>query len=176
MHIETDKLILRPIKIGDAEEIFRLASNPEVSRYLTWDTHTVIDDTLGFIRVSRRLNRRRKLPIVFSVFLKDTNQLIGVKSFNRMDLRKRDAEVGTWLGREYWGQGYSTEINTAFIRYGFIQFGLKNIRFCAHVENSASWQVAEKLGFVYLCEVNVSKFGRMKVYNLTREAWNENGK
>lgn len=174
MTIGTDRLILRPVQIGDAEAIFRLASDPEVSRYLTWDAHKTIEDTLDFVRSSIKKNRQRKLPIIFAVFIQATNELIGIKSFVKMDLRKREAEVGTWLGKAHWGKGYSTEINMSFMMYGFQWFKLELIRFAAQVNNSASWRVAEKLGFAYLGETRAPKLGRIKNYYMSRDMWRTN--
>ena len=169
--IETKRLLLRPIQLEDAEELFELASVAEVSKYLIWETHKTIEDTLWFVRDSIKKNRRRKFPIVFLVVLKATGKIIGVKSFTRMDLRKKSAEVGTWLGKPYWGKGFSTEINLAFIRYGFEKFGLKCIIFCASTANIASWKVAEKLQFEFICEKIDKEVGKLKCYTLTRERW-----
>jgi len=172
MHtIETDRLLLRPIQLQDADELFELASEPEVSRYLTWNTHKTIKETREFIRDSVRKNRRRKYPVIFTVVLKDTSKVIGVKSLLKIDLRKRTAEVGTWLGQPFWGKGFSTEINRIFIRYGFEKFGLKCIVFCASVDNKASWNVAEKLKFEFVCEKPCEELGRIKCYTMTRERW-----
>jgi RimJ/RimL family protein N-acetyltransferase len=48
--LETDRLILRKITLGDAEAVFDYASDPEVTRYVIWDTHRTIEDSETFLR------------------------------------------------------------------------------------------------------------------------------
>ncbi|MFE4074398.1 GNAT family N-acetyltransferase [Peribacillus sp. YIM B13477] len=47
--IETERLTLRNITLDDAEDIYLGASNEEVTRYVTWDTHSSSSDTIKFI-------------------------------------------------------------------------------------------------------------------------------
>lgn len=45
-NIETKRLLLRRFKIEDAEDMYNnWASDPEVTRYLTWPTHSSVDVT-----------------------------------------------------------------------------------------------------------------------------------
>ena len=48
--IETERLLLRPITMKDAPDIFSYASDPEVTRYVRFVTHKSIKDTHAFIR------------------------------------------------------------------------------------------------------------------------------
>jgi RimJ/RimL family protein N-acetyltransferase len=47
--IQTARLILRPFVRGDAVDVFAYASNPNVSRYTTWQTHRTLADSEAFI-------------------------------------------------------------------------------------------------------------------------------
>ena len=50
--LETERLILRPFEKEDAEAIFYgWASDPEVTRYLTWDTHESIEMTRALLEM-----------------------------------------------------------------------------------------------------------------------------
>ena len=77
---------------------------------------------------------------------KESPQLIGtvglaISSFDHQ------AEIGYWVGRDYWGQGFCTEAVSAVIDYGFETLGLHRI-FAQHIaRNSASARVLEKTGF-----------------------------
>ena len=56
--LETADLILRPVRMGDAKDIFSYASDPEVARYVMWEPHKSIADTREYIRYVRSLYRR----------------------------------------------------------------------------------------------------------------------
>ena len=47
--LETDRLILRKMKSDDAEAVFAYASDPEVTRYVIWETHRSIEDSEAFL-------------------------------------------------------------------------------------------------------------------------------
>jgi [ribosomal protein S5]-alanine N-acetyltransferase len=48
--LETERLLLRKMRLGDAEAMFAHATDPEVTRYGLWDTHRSIEDSEGFLR------------------------------------------------------------------------------------------------------------------------------
>ena len=48
LRIETERLVLRVPRVEDAQAIFEYASDPVVTRYLSWRTHTSVADTIAF--------------------------------------------------------------------------------------------------------------------------------
>ncbi|MBC7754534.1 MAG: GNAT family N-acetyltransferase [Moraxellaceae bacterium] len=48
--LQTDRLILRPLKIEDAQSIFEYAKNPQVSKYTLWEVHQTVADSLDDIQ------------------------------------------------------------------------------------------------------------------------------
>ncbi|MEB3268689.1 MAG: GNAT family N-acetyltransferase [Leptolyngbya sp.] len=59
------------------------------------------------------------------------------------------AELGYWIGRPFWGQGYCTEAARAVIAYGFDTLGLNRIQATHFADNPASGRVMEKIGMTY---------------------------
>jgi 8-oxo-dGTP diphosphatase len=57
-----------------------------------------------------------------------------------------EAELGYWLGREFWGYGYATEAVRRLIDHAFSALGLKRILASAVPTNEASHRVLEKNG------------------------------
>lgn len=49
--LETERLILRKITLDDVEDMYSYCSNEEVSKYVTWDTHQALDDTINFVNL-----------------------------------------------------------------------------------------------------------------------------
>ncbi|MET0407664.1 MAG: GNAT family N-acetyltransferase [Hyphomicrobium sp.] len=74
-------------------------------------------------------------------------ELIGISGFTLDD--NGDAELGYWIGKPYWGQGYATEAARAVMSYGFAKSGVRRF-VCKHLTgNDASAGVLRKLGFRY---------------------------
>jgi ribosomal-protein-alanine N-acetyltransferase len=74
-----------------------------------------------------------------------TGQIIGHAGLQRLD-GTDDVELGYYLGRPAWGQGYATEAARACLAYGFETCGLPRVVAVVRTENRASRHVLEKLG------------------------------
>ena len=47
--LETERLILRPMRVSDAADMFEYAKNPDVTRYLLWRPHPNIEHTRSYL-------------------------------------------------------------------------------------------------------------------------------
>ncbi|MBI4520162.1 MAG: GNAT family N-acetyltransferase [Gemmatimonadetes bacterium] len=72
------------------------------------------------------------------------------------DVHRRSAEVGFWLGEEYWGRGIMTEAVIAVTAHAFTHFDLCRMFACVFESNPASARVLEKAG--YVCEGRMRRF------------------
>lgn len=141
--LETNRLILRPFNINDAEDIFTMwASDDEVTKYLTWNSHKTIEDTYRILNIwldqyekPERLN--------FAVVLKEENTLIG--GIDVVGYLDSIPVIGYVLSRKYWNNGYMTEACKCLLNYLF-SLGYKQIRIDAAVDNVGSNKVIQKCG------------------------------
>lgn len=86
--------------------------------------------------------------VVFALVNRSSHQLVGTVGL-MIEKRFHRAELGYWVGKPFWGQGYATEASFAVIHYGFKEVGLNRI-FATHMtRNPASGRVMEKLGMQY---------------------------
>lgn len=94
--------------------------------------------------------------------MKATGQIIGMISLMNVSEKNRNAEIGYWLGKKYWGKGYATEAVSLILRYGFKE--LKLFRIWARVfhPNLTSIRLLEKVGFTLEGRLrnNIKKSGR----------------
>ena len=144
--LETERLLLRKPKIEDVEPMFNnWASDPEVTKYLTWPPHENIEVTK---RVVDNWLKEEKDPktIRFIITLKDNDAPIG--SIDVVGYIDDNPEIGYCLARKYWNQGLMTEACKALIKYLF-NIGFKRIFIKAMVENIGSNKVIEKCGFKF---------------------------
>ena len=147
-NIETERLLLRPLRPGDAQPLFELFADWEVIRWLgmpPWPY--AIDDAHEFIS---QQSEQDLTKTTFALMLADA--LIG-----GIDVRMNPPShsqsgpgpnLGYWLGRRYWGCGYMTEAAKGFVAHVF-KSGLGDVIYSgAFADNAASLRVQEKLGFV----------------------------
>lgn len=97
---------------------------------------------------------------------------IGV--FQGADVYRRSAEIGYWLGRDYWGQGVMTEAVRRMCREAFAAWDIVRIHAEVFAPNLASQAVLEKAGFIFegTKRSSVYKGGQVldsRVYALLRE-------
>ena len=74
--LETPRLIIRPAKMRDAEDVFRYASDPEVARYVLWTPHRTPADSRSFIRSLQRQYRASQ-PSSCLCVLRETGAAVG---------------------------------------------------------------------------------------------------
>lgn len=146
--LETQRLLLRPMRMSDARDLFAYASDPLVSRYVLWDTHKTLWQSRQFLRQARR-QYRKGLPASFAIALRDSGRMIGTIGFMWVNPEHGSAEVGYSLNRDYWNQGLTTEALRAVVAFGFDVLQLHRIEAQHDTENPASGRVMAHVGMRY---------------------------
>lgn len=176
MILETTRLILRPWEAGDAEELFRYASSPDVGPIAGWPPHTSVENSREIIRGVL------SVPETYSIIWKESGTpigSIGLKTGAATDLTEEEdeCELGYWLGVPYWGRGIMPEAAQEILRHAFEDIGMKKV-WCGYYDgNEKSRRVQEKCGFQYewtTPDVEVPLLGEVRighVNSMTREAW-----
>ena len=155
----TERLILRHFREGDAEAMFlNWASDPEVTKYVTWNTHPNVEVTKSIVNiwVSEYEN---PYTVRFAITIKATGELIG--SIDVVHIVDGVPEIGYCSSRKHWNKGYMTEACTAMIDYLF-ELGYKELFIEAMVDNIGSNRVIQKCGFVFtgIKELDVTDTGK----------------
>jgi ribosomal-protein-alanine N-acetyltransferase len=177
--IETERLVLRPLTAQDSEAIYRIFSNPEVTRHLELTPLEVVEEGRALIEYFDSMFDRRT-GARWGIESKADGSLIGTCGFHSAELRHMLAELSYDLGREHWGQGLVPEAARALLRHGFVTMGLNRIQ--AHVlpDAAPSAKVLEKLGFQREGVLRESgywkgRFWDRVAYSLLRREWQEGG-
>ena len=172
--IETERLILRRIRNSDAYAVFtNYASDPEVTRYLTWPTHPDVLTSETVVRSWVREYERDDF-YQWAIVPRDTGEVIGTISVVRMDEKTETAEIGYCMGRKWWRQGIMTEALKAVTEYMFDRVGVNRVEARHDTHNPASGRVMRKAGLRY--EGTLRAAGRnnsgicdLAVYGILRE-------
>lgn len=170
--IETERLILRPFTLDDAEGSWRLSQDEEVMKFLGGiDTGTV----------EEHREMLKKAPIGdyekygfgrFAMIDKITQEYIGftgLKYIEELD----EVDLGYRISSKYWRKGYSYEAALPSLDFGFNELGLERIIALANPDNVASTGLMKKLGFVYEKDVRIYDEDAV-YYALNKSDWIKN--
>ena len=144
--LETESLLLRPVRRQDAKDIFAYSSDSDVSRYVLWEPHRTLSETREYIRYVRQLYHQGA-PSSWAIALKDDGPVIGTIGFMWYSQENESGEVGYSLSRQYWNRGYATQALSAVVRSAFSHLPLYRIEAQHDLRNPASGRVMEKCGF-----------------------------
>ena len=144
--IETERLILRRFTLKDAVYMYyNWASDPEVTKYLTWPAHTSLKVTRDLLEewVPRYADGGY---FNWVIEYKETGKPIGTISVVKLNENTEAADIGYCMGRAYWGKGLMPEALMAVVEYLFDVVGLNRIAACHDVNNPNSGKVMKKAG------------------------------
>lgn len=146
--LHTERLLLRPFAHADAPQVYRLAGD-----YAVADTTLNIPYPYEPGMAEQWIAQQKEgfkagALINFAILRKADNQLLGCIGL-KINQRHNHAELGYWIGKEYWNQGYCTEAARAVIRYGFEDLYLQRIHAYHFSRNPASGRVMQKAGMTH---------------------------
>jgi [ribosomal protein S5]-alanine N-acetyltransferase len=175
--ITTERLLLRPITMKDAPDIFAYASNPEVTKYVRFVTHKSLRDTYAFIRRVQASYRKSITPL-WGMEVKASGRLIGASGFLQWPNADQRAELGYVIHPHFWGQGYVTEAAQALCDFAFKKMKVNRIEAGTIVGHTASERVLQKCGFkvegvLRQRELIKGKFPDVTMYSLLRSDYSK---
>jgi ribosomal-protein-alanine N-acetyltransferase len=135
--------------MDDAEPMFRnWASDPEVTKYLTWPTHKNVDISREVIKnwLSAYESERK---YEWAIELKSLHEPIGSISAVKVEDNTNLVHMGYCIGRPWWHKGYTSEALTRLVRFFFEEVGANRIEACFDPRNRNSGKVMAKAGLKY---------------------------
>ncbi len=161
IRLETDRLLLRPFKKIDLEDLAALNADKEAMKFISSPLSR--DQVEGVI--DWFLTEWQRLEFGwFAVFEKATGNFIGQCGLQCLEGRpdSSDIELAFVIKRSSWGKGYATEAAEAVVGYGFLDVGLERIVAVTMKDNLSSQHVLDKLAFQYKDSRNL--YGREVMY------------
>ena len=145
--IATARLLLRPFREEDLDDLHAIQSREDVTRYLYWDPRgrdeiaEVIKKRAGMAALEREGD-----ILVLAVELKDAGTVIGDVNLAWHSAEHRQGEFGFVFHPDHHGRGYAGEAAVEMLRLGFEGLNLHRIIGRADGRNKASARLMEKLG------------------------------
>ncbi len=153
MILETNRLILRPLTLEDAEAAYHgWTGSAEVSKYVSWLPHHSIDDTREWLK---EISWEQVVAVgsmrdnyIWGFVLKETDELFGSGGLIWED-KYQLYQIGYNINQSHWNCGYTTEAMQSVLDFAAKSLGIRRVAGGHAKKNIASAKVIEKLGFVY---------------------------
>ena len=152
--IETERIILRPFEIPDAEALFDMDKNPEVHNYLWQKPCSDIKEVYDYIEMVQKQYVDRGIGR-FSTIIKETGELIGWTGIKFVNDHIENGntnfyDYGYRLNQKFWNKGYATEASIAWLKYAFETMKIDKMNAFTHFENGASNHILQKIGMKFV--------------------------
>ena len=142
----TARLRLEPIGSGHAEDLWRLFADPAVAEwYGVWTLEMAQREVARIARAWETDGVHK-----WMAYLRSTGALVGRGGLSRAQIAGQERlEIGWALLRQFWGQGYATEIGRAGLAFAFDELAADEVVSFTETRNARSRAVMERLGFRY---------------------------
>jgi len=154
--VETERLTLRRLEIGDAEFMLGLLNDPSFLRFIGDKGVRTLDDAREYILNGPVASYERFGFGLYLTALKGDRAAIGICGLLKRDSLK-DVDVGFAFLPQFWSKGYAFEAASAVMAYGRNVLGLTRIVAITSPDNEASIRLLEKLGMRFEAMVRLSE-------------------
>lgn len=156
--IETDRLILRKLSIGDAEFILELLNEPSFLHFIGDKGVRTLDDAREYISQGPIASYERYGFGLYLTALKEGTVPMGICGLLKRE-SLADVDIGFAFLPRFWSKGYALESAMAVKAYGLNTLGLSRIVAITNPDNEASIKLLEKLGLKYESLIKLSVDG-----------------
>jgi RimJ/RimL family protein N-acetyltransferase len=135
MNLKSERLEFRLFIKTDEKELIKLLNDESVTKWIQLPFPYTKKHADWWIDIGS------KEKYHFAIDAIDTNKLVGSLKITP------DGEIGCWIGRQYWNQGFATESIERIKQFGFEELKLDKIWAATHKDNKSVFRLIEKIGF-----------------------------
>lgn len=176
LRLETQRINLRKLKISDAKFIYQNTKDKEVTKYTF-----VIPPPFEFKKAEKFIKKtqrewKKKIAFEFGIELRENKKLIGTIHLSEINYKNKDANIGFWLSKKYWGKGLAKEALNLILNFGFKKLKLKRIQARVLHKNIRARNLLKSSGFKLEERLRKKTFFKNKwyddlIYGLLREKY-----
>lgn len=144
----TERLTLRRLEAGDAARVRELAGHPDIAATTLNTPHPYPEGAAEVFIANTHEALASGMGYTFGIHTTRDDVLVGCMGLHLAPPHRR-AEMGYWMGKPYWGQGYTSEAARRVVRFGFEALNLNRIAAACFAGNIASARVMQKAGMTY---------------------------
>ncbi|GKU80103.1 GNAT family N-acetyltransferase [Paenibacillus sp. L3-i20] len=160
----TERLHLRKMQMSDSSSLFKIWSDPDVTKFMNVSNFTDETQAQEMIRILDELSQENK-AIRFSIIELESNEIIGTCGYNFLDFENQKAEIGYDIAKSFWGRGYASEAIRTLLEYGFSSLNMNRIEAKVEPENVNSIKLLQNLNFTFE--------GTLRQYERVNEKFND---
>ncbi len=176
--LEDQKIELVPITPAHITQMRSLSSDSDI---WTWYTEDLTEPNDLERWMTQRLEEtQRGSKMTYSVFLKETNEIVGATSYGNIDWEEHGIEIGwTWLGKKYIGSGINKHMKFLMLKHAFETMEIERLELRTDEENIRSRKAMEKIGAKHdgtLRSHRSTQGGRRRntvVYSIIKSEWDQ---
>jgi len=136
MELHSRRLILRQYTKDDKESLIKLLNDKEVSKWT---------ERIPFPYTKKHadwwINNKPENDCVYAIVKKENHSLVGGINITTK------GEIGCWIGKKHWNQGFAAESIERIKQFGFGELKLDKLWAATHKENKTVFRLMEKTGF-----------------------------
>jgi len=148
-HLESDELILKQIKIQDADDLYEILTNENLYRLRPGNPLKSLDAVKNVIGHYERDFYKHKIIFLGIYTKKSNNKLVGIGEIFDFDYKANRVEVGYTVNEDYWGKGIATNATKLMLEYLFNVIGVNSIQATAMTSNTKSHNVLKRCGLIH---------------------------
>lgn len=164
-NFRNESVKLRELNFSDAEFIVKNARDKDIIKY----TFVIappfdLETAKKFIRKAKK-EIKDKVAYEFGIELNNTRELIGTINLFNINWKNKNAEIGFWMAKNYWGRGLSDQSLNLMLKFGFSQLKLKRIQARVLDKNEPAQKLLERAGFKLEGRLRKKTFFKKRWYN-----------
>lgn len=171
-----DVIELRPVEEEILDELFKVASDPDMWQLTSVDYS---DPAIFYPSFKAALSDRALgSTYPFVIRLVGSERIVGTTRLLNINPHDKSIEIGvTWIAREFWGRSVNMECKRILLRYCFEHLGVNRVQFRAKADNARSRRALEKLGATLegvLRKDKIEPNGNPRdtaIYSILRDEW-----
>ena len=171
--LATERLLLRPFRMSDVDDVLAYGSDPGWAEFPLHPYDRGVAEHRVAYSVAESWDKAAEFAVV------SDGRVVGLISLT-VDLEDQTAELGYDIAREMWGRGIATEAAAAVCDWGFREYKLARVYAMADSRNTRSHRVMQKLGMKYegterSSEVRSGERADEVCYGVLRDEWSSPG-
>lgn len=169
--LETERLILRPLMVEDAQDVFEWASDDRVTKYMIYPTHKSIETTLEWLK---SIDHKSETDYDFGFVEKSSGKLIGSGGLY-WEAENAQWRIGYNLRFDRWRKGYATEAALTMVNFAREELNADRIGSMHAVDNPNSGRVMKNCGLVFVKYGTYAKYDNSVTFRCKEYLWTKSG-
>lgn len=143
--LETERLLLRELVLGDAADVLEFRGDAYVQRYNMEPLKTIAEAKMEIRRTHASFAEQDSIS--WAIVLREEHKVVGGIGLSAWSRRHRKVEVGYDLTRAYWGRGLASEALRRVLQFAFSEMNVNRIYAGTIADNQESVRMLQRNGF-----------------------------